>query len=490
MIFAGQGVPTSFFQGGTALNLYRDFINDPQLNGPNSNYRVGPNLSFKRNSYATYVDSLCTIRAVFNDVPRFNYSPDGQYLGLLIEPPVTNFVTYSGIFQTDWTFPLTADNTEQGATVTNDLGISLPVDFVNLDPQASVGTKLASTSGVGYHVISWGELPVPPNEEIELSNFYTRSIFVKKDTARYLCVTVGPVPSAESITSIFDFEAAEGPRFISDSTLNTFTIPYRDDWYRIGFTRLTTNSNTNRLTIGIANGPEWTDCVFDGSINNLSSVYIWGAQAELGLTPTSYIPTFDTATSRAGDDITINRRAFSLFYNPSASSIFIQANNPKIKNNTTYITYINTLSSNEWTPEETETFRQQLIQNNIPSHSFTTFTNNISTQYWTIGSVLSGNVNSLINTSMLGTINTPAITGDNFIVAAGLLEDNFILYQNQTLINTVTSGTLPQPPIGINQFNLGRSLNQNYFNGHIQVFGYWPTRLSNQELSEIQYVNI
>lgn len=482
-IFAGQGVPLTTFQGGTALNLYRDFIGDQVLNSSLSTFRIGPDLIFKRNSLATFVNSLCTIEIANIDQPRFNYSPSGEYLGLLIEPPTTNYVPYStDFFDSTWFKPLTSDTLESGVTVETSI---IPPPFQGFTSNA---TLLTNTSGYGYHVISWGELPVPPNEEVELSYFYTRSVFVKKDTARYLCVSVSPVPSAESVTSIFDFDAPGGPNFVSESTLRTFVIPYKEDWYRIGFTRLTTNSNTNRITLGIANGPDWTNCVFstqDAAVSSLSSVYIWGAQAEIGLGPTSYIPTNGSEISRAGDDISVNRRAFSQIYNLSAGSFFIQATNP-IADYFSYTNYINTLSANYWSPEETITFRQQLLTNNIPRHSFAAFTNNISTQYWVLGSELSGNTHSLVNTSMSGDISTPSLTsGNSFTLAVAQQENDFVFYHNQELIGSITEGTLPQPPLGINQFNLGRFLNEKYLNGHVQKFGYWPTRLNNQELSAL-----
>lgn len=475
-IFADQGLLTTLAQPGSGTILYRDFINDPQLNGPISSYRIGPNLQFLRNSNATFFNSLCVLETAGINVPRFEYTPTGTLKGLLVEKSTTNYIPYSNNFQhTSWFKPLTAGTSNPGVTfVTNVPGISAP------DNTQTV-TRMTNTSAYGYHIMSWGELPVPQISAIELSQIYDRSIFVKRDTARYLCISVSPTPSAESITSIFDFDTLG----FSESTLNPYVIPINNGWYRLGFNRLTTNSNTNRFTIGIAKGPEWTDSTFETDQLDLSSVYLWGAQAEVGVYPTSYIPTNGTEVTRDGDDVGITGKNFATFYNLSGSSFYIKSSKIQNVDYTGLITYFSAISSVFWQPEQTPIYRQLLKENNIPTNTFATFTNNILTKYWTIGSVLSGEINSLANTSMISSINTSIITGDSFTFAAGLTANDFVLYENQNLIGTVESGNLPSAPVAPVQFQLGRFGISKYLDGHIQEFGYWPTRLSNQQLSAL-----
>jgi len=476
-IFANQGTPLTVFQGGTAVNLYRDFINDPQLNGPVSEYRIGPDLSFIRNSYATYFNSVCAIETVGNNIPRFGYTPTGQSLGLLIEKPTTNHIPYSTDFtQAVWSKPLTANSGNFGVTLeTNVPGISAP-------DNTETATRVTNTSAYGYHVLSWGELPVPPNQELELSRYYTRSVFVKKDTARYLCVSVSPAPSAESITTIFDFNV---PGFITESTLATLVTPIKDDWYKLEFTRLTTNSQTNRFTIGIASGPDWTNSTFETAQDNLSSFYIWGAQAEFGVYSTSYIPSSGAETSRAGDNVSIVNRPFTTIYNLSAGSFYLHTTKNNFASYGGLVTVIDNLSAPEWPPENTQEYRELLKINNTPLNTFVTFTNNISSKFWTLGSIISPNIHSLTNTSAPSAINIDSSTGSNFGVAVGLFENDFIIYQNGLEGDNLDTGTLPQKPIRPVQFQLGRFKNEKYLDGYVQRFGYWPTRLSNNELSAL-----
>ena len=196
-IFAGQGLLSTLLQPSSGTILYRDFINDPQLNGPESSYRIGPNLQIIRNSYGTFFNSLCVLETASVNVPRFEYSPSGVLKGLLIEKTTTNYIPYSNNFQhTSWFKPLTSGTSNPGVTFeTNVIGISAPNNTETV-------TRMTNTSAYGYHVISWGELPVPAISAFELSQIYDRSIFVKQDTARYLCISVSPTPSAESVTSV------------------------------------------------------------------------------------------------------------------------------------------------------------------------------------------------------------------------------------------------------------------------------------------------
>lgn len=436
-IFAGQGHTGAQFSGGTAQNLYRDFVTYKQLNGGASS--IGPNIDFIRNTFGTFFNSLCTLETAGINTPRFEYTPTGTYKGLLIEDQSTNLIDYSNNFKAgNWSTPLTGVS-----FLTNVAGISAP------DNTESV-TLMTNTSSGTYHVVSWGELPVPPNEQIALADKYDRSIFIKKDTARYIVITCSPAPSAESVTSIFDFDL---PGFVTSSTLATYYTPLKNGWYRIGFNRLSTNGNTNRLTIGIASGPDWTNASFSGNQSLLSGVYIWGAQAEKGFYPTSYIPTNGTEVTRAPDNATISGKPFTLFYNPSASSFYIKASRNNVQNLDTYAT----------------------------------FTNNIATKYWSLGTAISAETHTLTNTSMLTSAIESGPVTDNTIytLAVALRDYDFIFYQNQQLVNKFTTGFMPQKPSSLNQFQLGRFLNTDYLNGHIREFGYWPTRLTNQLLSAL-----
>lgn len=437
---------TRFVQG-TALNLFRDFVGDPQLNSLNSQYRIGPNLQFTRNSFATFVNSFSSIEIANVNVPRFEYTTDGgEYQGLLLEGPSTNLVQYSTDFtEQGWLVPLS------GVTITSNIpSLSAP-------DNTETATLISCTTGFGPHVVSWIGTPAPTEfEPVTAADFFTRSIFVKKETARYIVFSVSPEPSATAgggniefgtVSNILDFDTLQFTQF---SQLVTTIQPYKNDWYRVNIGRLSSNDNTNRLTVGISNGPDFLDTFFTGSLDSLSGVYIWGGQAELGPLASSYIPTNGTEVSRAQDEVSITEKQFLKLYNPLSLSFAIN-----FSQNT--IGTLGTVAS---------------------------FTNNIRTKYWTLGNSVSANQHTLNIVPNVGSIQSNNILPNTYYtLAAGLEEDNFILFQNNTLVGELTSGVPPQPPVGPAQFQLGRFFDESYFNGHIREFSHWPTRLSNEQLS-------
>lgn len=440
-IFANQQYSTTF-AGGTALNLYRDFLNDAQLNGPVSSYRKGPDISFTRNTFATFYNNTNTIQITGVNVPRFEYSPAGEPLGLLIEGQATNLVEYSTNFTgPTWLIPLS------GITVTNNIpGITAP-------DQSETVTLITPTTSIGCHVISWTGAPSPPTFT---SEYYTRSIFIKKETARYIVFSTSPEPSAtagggnpdfQTVSNIFDFDTAN---FTQYSLLNTNIYPLNDGWYRIDIGRFSANTNTNRLTIGISNGPNFEDTYFDGS-SNLSGVYIWGAQVEMNYNSTSYISTNGSQATRAEDNATISKNSFGAIYNPYESTFLIQA-----------------------------------VRKNINTpNTFVNFTNSLNSKYWSLNSNLSSDIHSLTISTGITSLNTNTVVPNlSYRLVASLSADNFVLYQNNTFINQLTSGSIPTKPNAINQLQLGRFGSINYLNGHIHKFGYWPTS-TNLDLSAL-----
>jgi hypothetical protein len=451
LIFAKQSLPETVFPGGTALSLYRDFVQDKQLNGPVSSYRIGPDIEFIRNSNATFVNSLCTIETTSINSPRFDYSPTGVYKGLLIEEQRTNLVSHSINFAANnWTI------SASGVALSSNL-----IDIVAPDNTTGTVTLLSLTTASGPHVVSWGETEVPPlGAPLSSAEFYDRSIFVKKKDARYIVFSTSPQPSApvgilsavsfDSVTNIFDFDL---PGFIEYSLPIVSFEAYSNDWYRLSINRTSANGNTNRLTVGISNGPAYEDTYFTPNPNGLSGVYIWGGQVEKGLQTTSYIPTNGAAVTRAADNATIFGKPFTLFYNPSASSLYVRGSRNSV----------------------------------LESNSFVSFTNTLGTKYWTLQSLLTGDIHEFINTSSLSTIPTIPVTNNTvYKLTVGVEEDNFVLYQDNVLQGSLNEGILPPKPSTVNQMHLGRLVNIGYLNGHIREIAYWPSRINNELLSAIE----
>jgi hypothetical protein len=453
-IFAGQQL-TSTFAGGTALNLYRDFINDSQLNGPVSNFRIGPDLTFIRNSFASFYTSDGTLQIGGFDTPRFDHNPiNNTPLGLLIEGTGTNLVEFSNNFTgSTWITPTS------GITVTSNVpGVFAP------DNTETV-TLITPTTSSGFHVVSWGGAPAPwsgnPTIPIE---YYNRSIFIKQQTARYIVFSVSPEPSAlaggtgpegptpdfESISNIFDFDTQQ---FIQLSLINTNVTPLSGGWFRIDIGRNSSNLTVNRFTIGLSQGPNFEDTYFTGIENNLSGVYIWGAQVEKGLSPTSYIPSNGTQVSRAGDNVTLSKNPFGKIYNPEQSTLLVQGK------------------------------RNSVLQNN----TFATFINRDQTKFWSLNSSLSTDRHNLAVSTLSSVLSTETVMPYvSYKLVAALQDNDYTLLQDGIIVGQLSGvGLLPGKPVAINQFQLGRFGNNFYLNGYIEKFGYWPTRLVNSQLTAI-----
>ena len=58
----------------------------------------------------------------------------------------------------------------------------------------------------------------------------------------------------------------------------------------------------------------------------LTQAYVWGCQVEVGSFATSYIPTTDSAVTRAADLAEISGTNFSSWYNPDASTVYWEGN--------------------------------------------------------------------------------------------------------------------------------------------------------------------
>jgi hypothetical protein len=435
---------------GSAITLYRDFINDPQLNGPLSPYRIGPNINFVRNSAATYFDSNSAIVLAPVNIPRFEYTPTGEYLGLLIEQQSTNLVPYSESI-TSWTEPVSSIKVTLSGNITT----------VLTPDNAYTATLITATTANDFHTISWNGTPALLSETQPLSDaeYFTRSVFVKKHNARYIVCSVSPEPSAtagggipdfETFTNIFDLDTGQFTEF---SILDTEATPLKNDWYRISFGRTSPNSNTNRFTIGLSNGPTFEDTRFAGDGNNLPGVFIWGVQAEKSFYPTSYIPTNGAATTRAADNASIFGTRFTQMYSPTATTFLTVASRNYTRDNNTFVTFIN----------------------------------NIGTKYWTVNSDLSSTIHTLTVLSSAANLSSISVqnevTNKTFYkLVATLSADDFALYQDNVLQSTLTGGFLPTIPNQIDRVQIGRIRNSDYLNGHIQILGHWPARLSNEQI--------
>jgi hypothetical protein len=143
---------------------------------------------------------------------------------------------------------------------------------------------------------------------------HTFSIYAKAGTATDIQLYVVE-QGITSGTADVNIETGEVTNVTSNWNGGVTTEDVGDGWFRIKGTRNFTTSAPNH-GIGIAaTGQNGLNC------------YIWGAQVETGSVATSYIPTSGSTAQRASDELVISGSDFSDFFNGSAGTFFIQAQN-------------------------------------------------------------------------------------------------------------------------------------------------------------------
>lgn len=234
--------------------FYRDFILDPQLNGPAtfgtqlpSMTRIGPDITFTRSSSATFINQEGNIQVVDQNVPRFEY--EGHRTNLLSASNNINSNAWVGYWSKspDWR-----------------------QDAIGPDGVANSAWSLPLSSAIyGPSSISTG-LVQHINQFIPLSGYpLTVSFWAKVDA---------------------NFTGSGGLWFgINDDSSNMdYTVGNRinTNWQRFVKTGNYINRNNNLNDRGIQ-----FVILSASNTNPNSKVYVYGFQCEVGSTATPYIST-------------------------------------------------------------------------------------------------------------------------------------------------------------------------------------------------------
>jgi hypothetical protein len=241
---------------------------------------------FTRASAATRINAQGLIETVAVGDNRLNYPLiDGVVSGcpsLLLEPSRSNLITYSEDFSN-------AAWTKSDSSITSNAAIS---------PDGTLNADKVTGSGYLQNVNS-----------LTATNTYTFSFFWKKDTSNVVKILLSSTGTDEQLSINTNTLA-----LISQLGINSYNnISYGNDWYRLSMTW--TEANTEPTGIRIS--ADESDAT--------SSLFIWGAQLELGSYATSYIPTQGGVGTRvaevcsgAGNDQVINSTEGVLYAEISA----------------------------------------------------------------------------------------------------------------------------------------------------------------------------
>jgi hypothetical protein len=219
------------------------------------------------------------------DIPRIDYT-GGGCPSILLEPQRTNIVLRSQEFDNASWAPL---NTTISANV-------------EISPDGTLSAYSITDNAVNNeHKI----------EQIITSTTLTHSIFVKSNSGRYVqLVGVG--------TSWYqNFDVIDGI-IESGNALNANIENYGNGWYRISAYKGGANPKFQFNLITSANSIRVEQYIGDGT----NSFYIWGAQLEAGVYPTSYIPTVASTVTRNAD--VISKTGISDLLNPSEGTFYAE----------------------------------------------------------------------------------------------------------------------------------------------------------------------
>jgi len=265
---------------------------------------TGTNLiDFTRASSGTYVGSDGLIKTATTNEARFDHDPTtGESLGLLVEEQRANLVTDSSLTTVGVTYSASISST----TETNPEGINFC-------------RRLLSDAGSGG----------PNGHRIRVAanspNNITVSAFVKKDTHRYVYIGFGG--GSNSFTALFDIDpTVTGDRLLGQGGQGTYTNidagyqNFPNGWVRIWAAGTTTG--TEGTTIGLS-PDDSTYAIANWVAAGTEAIFIHGVQYEDNATfPTSYIPTTDSAFTRADDVASITGTNFSSWYRQDEGTVF------------------------------------------------------------------------------------------------------------------------------------------------------------------------
>ncbi len=227
-----------------------------------------------RATTATRFNSAGLIESVASGVPRLDYFTSGGTAGcpaLLVEPSGSNLVLQSA-FATGW-------GTAGSGTITPNSATS--PENQNTAAQLNVVTTTFSSTSRTLTTVS--------------GTVYTVSVFAKKNTKDWIYF-VNLTGSAARVW----FNVASGTIGTIGAGISNVAIEnYGNGWYRCRWTE-TAGGTTSYFQVGAS------DADNSALPTSSGSVFLWGAQLEVGSIATSYIPTTTAAVTRNADVITLS----------------------------------------------------------------------------------------------------------------------------------------------------------------------------------------
>jgi Concanavalin A-like lectin/glucanases superfamily len=388
-------------------------VQGPTLDLVFSGPTLDPRLTFTRASTATYFNAAGVMQTAATNAPRFDYDPVTHVLrGLLIEEQRTNLMLQS------------AD--VSNATVWQDAGIApaaAPVVTANQMASPDGTMTAARVAFPAVSVANSGSVIAQPFTATAAQ--YSCSVWLK-----------GSVGGEQIYIMMYGVSAL----------LCTLTT----SWQRFTLSLPALTATTWFFQIGVD--------LRDGAQTSkpACTIYVWGAQVELGAFATSYIPTTAAAVTRALEDCWMSTGAW---FNAAASTLFGEFIYPR-----------------QIDPTE--------------AHDLVTIGDNTGAagNYFTVRATDGGATGPLLSKVNTSTT-TLAPPGNPVVGAVSKLVGALDGTTSYACLNGGAVGTLAAPtPMGLVRLILGNHNTGGIvspLNGYIRRVRYWPRALSGSELQSV-----
>lgn len=374
------------------------------------------NLSVKR-AHTDWIVSLAG--------PRFQYDTSGTALGLLVEESRTNLIADSEAFE-NWT----TNNASVSANVALAPTGSIVADKIVEDATASKIHRVAQ------------------NIILASGTKYTVSVYAKAAERSFLRLEFDYGSSGSTVW----FDLANGAvGTVVGSPDDSGIESCGDGWYRCWI--VDTADATGASPFFLYGAPSDGVSSWDG--DGASGIYVFGAQAEAGAFPTSYIPTFGVSRTRAADVCTVEGDEFTAryrqdegaFYYNFAPNGFISSMRALVVDNGGTSDYI-ALTFGSGDPDS---FRWDVVDASSAQAQFT--------------------------------LESDAVAGTAYAAALAVKANDFAAVLDGGTVATDASGTMPT----VDRMGVGSvsGIGGNPLSGTISRLIYWPERLSDATLQAI-----
>jgi hypothetical protein len=417
-------------------SFQRDFASLKTLD-----HGTGPNITFTRNSNATFFDADGVLQTAGTNVPRFDHDPaTGASRGLLIEEARTNSIRNSqaggstngvigsgGALPTNWT----ASGHNVNDVSTEIIGTGTEDGLAYIDIKLS-GTPTATATA--FYNFEGAASVTAANGQTWTGSAYVRLV-------------AGSLTNVTAVRSQTTGRTSGGTPVAGQNTPTTFT-PTSDavKTQRRVATFTISDATVERIQNAIA--------VTYASGNPIDlTLRIAAPQLEQGAFATSYIPTTTAAATRAADSARVT--PIASFYNQTEGTVFAEYRFPETIPSSGF-PHIYSFSDGG--------------DDNMVRLIGTATTNPFS--------VRSGGGSDQANIG-----SSAVVAGTIYRQAGAYRQDDFAASRNGGAVGTDLSGAVPS---GLTVLRIGASGSlSNRFSGHIRKIAYWPKRLTNTLLEQL-----